>query len=103
MLVSVPFVCERVVIAPWNDPAIEHSRESRDLGGLLLLALASPVWPAMLRCTTYEEKTLNCLHTLCGAGTRAGSRYNTTLEQGETTITSNPRTSSTARMHPYTR
>jgi hypothetical protein len=73
------------------------------LGWLLLVALASPVWPATLRCTTYEENTLNRFHTLCDEGTRAVSRYNKTLERWETTITSSPRTSCTARMHPHTR
>jgi hypothetical protein len=73
------------------------------LGWLLLLALASPAWSGMLRCTTYEEKTSARFHTLCDDGTRAGSRYNTTLERWETTITSSPRTSCTAHMHPYAR
>jgi hypothetical protein len=70
---------------------------------LLGFVLTSPAWSATLRCTTYEEKTLNRLHTLCDDGTRAVSRYNTILERWETTITSSPRTSCTARMHPQTR
>src|SRR6266511_6061684 len=70
---------------------------------LLLLTLASPVWPATLRCTTYEEKTLQRWHTLCDDGTRAVSRYNRRLDRWETTITESPRQSCTARMDPHTK
>jgi hypothetical protein len=40
---------------------------------LLLLALATPVLAGPVRCTTYEEKTLGRLQTLCDDGTRAVS------------------------------
>jgi hypothetical protein len=55
----------------------------------LLLALTSPAL-AGPTCTTYEEKTLNRLHTLCSDGTRAVSIYNWTLERWDTTITGSP-------------
>jgi hypothetical protein len=73
------------------------------LGWLLLVALASPAWSGMLRCTTYEVKTLNRLHTLCDDGPCAVSRYNKTSEHWETTMISNPPPACTARMHPQTR
>jgi hypothetical protein len=57
------------------------SLQSSMLGALLLLALASPVWAALLRCTTDEEKTLQRWHTICDDGTRAVSRYNRILER----------------------
>jgi hypothetical protein len=40
----------------------------RRLLALLALALAGPV-----RCTTYEEKTLNRLQTLCADGVRCAN------------------------------
>jgi hypothetical protein len=49
---------------------------------VLLVALAGPV-----RCTTYEENTLNSLQTLCADGTRAVSTWSPTLRQWQTTIT----------------
>jgi hypothetical protein len=59
---------------------------TRTLTVLLLLgsgvALAGSV-----RCTTYEEKTLNRLQTLCDDGTRAVSTYNRTLSRWESTVT----------------
>jgi hypothetical protein len=73
------------------------------LGWLLLLALASPVWAATLRCTTDEEKTLQRWHTICDDGTRAVSRYNKILDRWETTITASPRKSCTTRMDPLTK
>jgi hypothetical protein len=77
---------------------------------LLLLALillglvlwASVTWAGTTRCTTYEEKTLNRLHTLCSDGTRAVSTYNRTLERWDTTITESPRKACSARMNPRT-
>jgi hypothetical protein len=45
----------------------------------LLLALATPALAATTRCTTYEEKTMQRLQTLCDDGTRAVSTYNKTL------------------------
>jgi hypothetical protein len=55
----------------------------------LILALATPAWSAT-RCTTYEEQTLNRLHTLCDDGTRAVSTWNKTLSRWESTVTSPP-------------
>jgi hypothetical protein len=60
------------------------------LGGLLLLALASPGWPVMLRGTTDEEQTLQRWHTICDDATRVVSRYNRILDRWETTITAVP-------------
>jgi hypothetical protein len=56
----------------------------------LLLALASPALAAPVRCTTYEEKTLGRLQTLCDDGTRAVSTYNRTLDRWDTTVTPPP-------------
>jgi hypothetical protein len=65
-----------------------------------LLGLASLGLGAALTCTTYQEKSLGRLQTLCSDGTRATSYSNRTLERWETTITESPRTSCTTRMHP---
>jgi hypothetical protein len=78
------------------------SWQSSILGGLLLLALASPVWAAAVRCTTDEEQTLQRWHTMCDDGTRAVSRYHRILDRWETTITASPRPSCIARMNPRT-
>jgi hypothetical protein len=43
---------------------------------VLLLALAGPV-----RCTTYEEKTLGRLQTLCDDSTRAVSTWSSTWQR----------------------
>jgi hypothetical protein len=51
------------------------------------IALAGSV-----RCTTYEEKSLGRLQTLCDDGTRATSYWNRSLERWE--ITMNPPVSS---------
>ena len=40
---------------------------------LLLLALASPALAGPVRCTTYEEKTLGRLQTLCDDGVRCAN------------------------------
>jgi hypothetical protein len=56
----------------------------------LLLALASPALAGPVRCTTYEEKTLGRLQTLCDDGSRAISRYNTTLDRWETIVSAPP-------------
>ena len=37
-----------------------------------------------VRCTTYEEKTLNRLHTICDDGTRGISTYNQLLDRWDT-------------------
>jgi hypothetical protein len=56
----------------------------------------------MLRCTTYEERTLQRWYTICDDGTRAVSRYNRVHDRWETTITASPRPSCIARMNPRT-
>jgi hypothetical protein len=51
-----------------------------------LLALASPGLGAALNCTTYQEKSLGRLQTLCSDGTRGTSYWDRTLERWETTV-----------------
>jgi hypothetical protein len=70
---------------------------------LLILAWASPALAGSVRCTTYEEKTLGRLQTLCDDGTRAVSTYNRTLERWETIITESSRKACTGRLNPKTR
>jgi hypothetical protein len=58
--------------------------------GLVLLVLAWAVGvqaDGPVRCTTYEEKTLGRLQTLCDDGTRGISTYNRILDRWEMTIT----------------
>jgi len=69
---------------------------------VLLLLLASPVPAGPVRCTTYEEKTLGRLQTLCDDGTRAVSTWNRTLERWESTITPPPGQTCTGRLNPRT-
>jgi hypothetical protein len=72
---------------------------------LLLVAfllLVRPAWSATTRCTTYEEKTLNRLHTLCADGTRAVSTYHQTLSRWESTVTAPPGKTCTGRVNPKT-
>jgi len=69
---------------------------------LFLLGAGSPIRAATVRCTTYEEKTLKRLQTICDDGTRAVSRYNTVLERWETTITQSPQPSCVGRVNPRT-
>jgi hypothetical protein len=52
---------------------------------LLVLASSALAWP--VRCTTYEEKTLGRLQTLCSDGTRAVSTWSPTLQRWDTTVT----------------
>jgi hypothetical protein len=70
---------------------------------LLLLALASPALAGPVRCTTYEEKTLGRLQTLCDDGTRAVSTYNRTLDRWDTTVTPPPGQRCTGALNPRTR
>jgi hypothetical protein len=70
---------------------------------LLLLALASPAWAGSTRCTTYEERSLGRLQTLCDDGTRAVSTYNKTLSRWESTITPPPGQTCTGQLHPKSR
>jgi hypothetical protein len=67
-----------------------------------VVLLVRPAWSAT-RCTTYEEKTLGRLHTVCSDGTRAVSTYNKTLERWDTTITESPRKACTGRMNAITK
>jgi hypothetical protein len=69
----------------------------------LLLALASPALAGPVRCTTYEEKTLGRLQTLCDDGTRAVSTWSSTLGQWQTTVTPPPGQRCTGQMNPKTR
>ena len=72
---------------------------------LLLVAfllLVRPAWSAT-HCTTYEEKTLGRLQTLCDDGTRAVSTWNRTLSRWESTVTSAPGKRCTGQMNPRTR
>jgi hypothetical protein len=55
---------------------------------MLMLALASSTLAGAVRWTTYEEKTLQRLHTVCSDGTRAVSTWNATLERWDTAVTS---------------
>jgi len=50
--------------------------------------------------TTYAEKTLGRLQTMCADGTRAVSTYNTTLERGESIVTESPRRECTRHLNP---
>ena len=68
----------------------------------LLPALASPAL-AGPRCTTYEEKTMGRLQTLCDDGTRAVSTWSPTLQQWQTTVTPPPGQRCTGRLNPNTR
>jgi hypothetical protein len=69
----------------------------------VLLALASPAWADPVRCTTYEEKTLGRLQTLCADGTRAVSTRSSTLQQWQTTVTPPPGQRCTGQLNPRTR
>jgi hypothetical protein len=69
----------------------------------LWLALATPALAGTTRCTTYEEKTLGRLQTICDDGTRGVSTYNRSLERWDTTITESPRKACTGRMNAITK
>jgi hypothetical protein len=69
---------------------------------LVFLFLASPAWSAT-HCTTYEERTMGRLQTLCDDGTRAVSTYNRTLDRWDTTITASPRKACMGRLNSTTR
>jgi hypothetical protein len=66
------------------------------------LGIASPGPGAALNCTTYQEKTLGRLQTLCSDGTRTTSYGKGTLERWEMTVRPAPgaRRSCTTPMHP---
>jgi hypothetical protein len=67
----------------------------------VLLTLASSALAGTVRCTTYEEKTLGRLHTVCDDGTRGVSTYNHTLDRWETAIQS-PRRDCSGRLNSRT-
>jgi hypothetical protein len=69
---------------------------------VLLLALASPALAGPVRCTTYEEKTLGRLQTLCDNGTRAVSTWSPTWQRWETTVTPPLGKTCTGYMNPRT-
>lgn len=68
----------------------------------VLLALASPALAGPVRCTTYEEKTLGRLQTLCDDGTRAVSTWSPTLQRWDTTVTPAPGQTCTGQMNLMT-
>jgi hypothetical protein len=69
---------------------------------VLLLVLASPAWAGSVRCTTYEEKSLGRLQTLCDDGTRAVSTWSPTLGRWDTTVTPPPGKACTGQLNPRT-
>jgi hypothetical protein len=70
---------------------------------LLLLALATPAWAGDVRCTTYEERTLDRLQTICSDGSRATSYWNKTLSRWESTVSPPPGQTCAGRLNPKTR
>lgn len=73
---------------------------------LLLVAFLLLVRPALAgtpRCTTYEEKTMSRLQTLCADGTRAVSTWNRTLERWDTIVTPPPSSVDDQRHDPHRR
>jgi hypothetical protein len=76
-------------------------------GALLTLAVVlgvmSPALAGAVRCTTYEEKTLGRLQTLCDDGTRAIHTYNRTLGRWESTVTPPPGPTCRGRLQACTR
>jgi hypothetical protein len=69
---------------------------------LLGLLLASSALAGSMRCTTYEERTMGRLQTVCDDGTRAVSTWNKTLERWDTTITASPKKTCTGRLNSRT-
>jgi small-conductance mechanosensitive channel len=90
----------------WRDTAAVAREAARSARALIILALVLLATPALAatptHCTTYEEKTLNRLHTLCSDGTRAISAYNKTLSRWETTVTESPKKFCTGHLNPRT-
>jgi hypothetical protein len=70
---------------------------------LLFLAGEGGVAAGPVRCTTYQEKTLGRLQTLCDDGTRSTSTYNKALERWDTTITESPQKTCTGQLNSRTR
>jgi hypothetical protein len=92
-----------LAIAPTYVVVMAARSTRRGLVLALLLALASPAWAGSVRCTTYEEKTLGRLQTLCDDGTRAVSTWSPTMRQWTTTVTPPPGQADTGRRHPVIR
>jgi hypothetical protein len=69
----------------------------------LLLALTTPTLAGSTRCTTYEERSLGRLQTLCDDGTRAVHTFNKTLSRWESTVTPPPGQTCTGHVNPTTR
>jgi hypothetical protein len=56
-------------------------------GLVLVLLLVSVTSAGMVQtCTTYEEKSLQRLQTICSDGTRGVSLWNPTLQRWDTTV-----------------
>jgi hypothetical protein len=70
---------------------------------LSLLLWAGVTWAGTTRCTTYEERTLGRLQTLCADGTRVTHTYNKTLSRWESTVTSPPGKTCTGHMNAITK
>jgi hypothetical protein len=66
-------------------PPISPPSETVSWGTRNSRRVASPSL-GVVRCTTYEEKTLGRWQTLCSGGTRATSHWNRTLEHWKTTV-----------------
>jgi hypothetical protein len=76
---------------------------TRVLTMVLLLVLASPALAGAVRCTTYEQQTMNQLYTLCDDGTRAVSTWSPTRQRWDTTVTPPPGQRCTAALSPKTK
>jgi hypothetical protein len=70
---------------------------------LALLLLATPAWSGAVRCTTYQERTMQRLQTLCSDGTRATSTWSPSLQTWQTTVTPPPGQTCQGRFNPTTR
>ena len=65
--------------------------EACTLALAVLLVLGSGITLARsVRCTTYEEKAMQRLQTLCSDGTRATSSWSSSLQAWQTTVTPPP-------------
>jgi hypothetical protein len=72
-------------------------------GVVLFLLLSSPALAGSVRCTTYEEKSLQRLQTVCSDGTRATSYWSPSLQTWQTTVTPPPGQTCTGMVNPTTR
>jgi hypothetical protein len=69
---------------------------------ILLLALTTSALAGSVRCTTYEERSLGRLQTVCDDGTRAVPTWNRTLSRWESTVTPPPGKACTGRLNSRT-